>query len=151
MSNTIESIEQRYENAKRIYNAPQRNDTVFPHWIYGGHQFWYLKDLKNGKEFRWVNPETKTNELAFDHSALALSLQESTGETIDANNLPIKIIELGLRERQVHFIAFQKHWAFCLDNLSCSEIKEPKKGVGSPDGKTVFMAPPKDLLSPNQQ
>ena len=54
-------------------------------------------------------------------------------------------------ERQVHFIAFQKHWAFCLDSLTCSEIKEPKKGVGSPDGKTTFFPPPNELLSPNKQ
>jgi len=151
MNNVIDDIKNRYENAKCIYRGPQRNDTVFPHWIDEGHQFWYLKDLKNGKQFRLVDPEIKSNELAFDHSVLALALEESTNKKIDANNLPIKIIELSLLERQVHFMAFQKHWDFCLDSLTCSEIKEPKKGVGSPDGKTNFFSPPKELLSPNKQ
>ena len=127
MTNEIDDIKNCYENAKRINDAPQRNDTVFPHWIDEGHQFWYLKDVKNGKEFRLVNPEKKSNELAFDHGVLALGLQENTGETVNANNLPIKIIELSFLDRQVHFIAFQKHWVFCLDSLTCSEIKQPKK------------------------
>jgi len=151
MVNEIESIKNRYENAECIHGAPQRNDTVFPHWIDAGHQFWYLKDLKNGKQFRLVDPEKKSNELAFDHSALALTLQKKTGEKIDTNNLPIKIIELSVLERKVHFMAFQKHWDFCLDSLTCSEINEPKKGVGSPDGKKTFFSPPKELVSPNKQ
>jgi len=151
MINQIDDIKNRYDDAKCINGGPQRNDTVFPHWIDGGHQFWYLRDLKNGKQFRLVDPETKSNELAFDHRALALTLQENTGKTIDANNLPIKIIELSLLDKQVHFLAFQKHWGFCLDSLICSEIKQPKKGVGSPDGKTTFFSPPKRLLSPNKQ
>ena len=151
MNSDTDNIENRYENAKRIHEGPQRNDTVFPHWIDEGHQFWYLKDLKNGKQFRSVDPKTKSNDLAFDHCALALSLQENTGHKVDANDLPIKIIELSLIQRQVHFIAFQKHWAFCLDSLTCSELKRPKKGMGSPDGKKVFISPPKELLSPNKQ
>ena len=151
MINKIDDIRTRYDNAKRIHEAPQLNDTVFPHWIDEGHQFWYLKDLKTAKQFRLVDPEMKSNELAFDHSALALALQKSTGNTIDASNLPIKIIELSLLERQAHFIAFKKHWAFCLENLTCSEIKSPKKGMGSPDGKATFFSPPKELLSPNKK
>ena len=151
MSKNIEDINDRYDNAKRINEAPQRNDAVFPHWIDEGHQFWFLKDLKDGKQFRLVDPKSKSNELAFDHRAFALALQEHTDETVDADNLPIKIIDLSLLERQVHFIAFQKHWAFCLDNLTCSVIKEPKKGVDSPDGETIFLAQPKELLSPNRQ
>ena len=80
MINQIDDIKNRYDNAKCINGGPQRNDTVFPHWIDGGHQFWYLKDLKNGKQFRLVDPETKSNELAFDHSTLALTLRENTGK-----------------------------------------------------------------------
>ena len=76
MINEIDNIKNRYENAKRIHDGPQRNDTVFPHWVDEGHQFWYLKDLKNGKQFRLVDPKKKSNDLAFDHSALALALQE---------------------------------------------------------------------------
>ena len=52
-------------------------------------------------------------------------------------------------EKQVHFIAFQKHWAFDLDTLVCSEIKNPKKGVGSPDGKKIFFQPMRELISPD--
>ena len=147
----IDDIKIRYENAKCIHDSPQRNDTVFPHWIDGGHKFWYLKDLKNAKQFRLVDPEKKSNDLAFDHSALASSLEGKTGIITDVNNLPIKIIELSLIERQVHFMAFQKHWAFGLDSLVCSEIKEPKKGVGSPDGKKTFFSPFKELMSPNKK
>lgn len=151
MINKAESIKNRYDNAKRIYDRPQRNDTVFPHWIDEGHQFWYLKQTKSGKQFRLVDPETKSNELAFDHKALASMLQKNVGKTIDADNLPIKIIELSLLERKVHFVSFQKHWAFSLDELTCSEIKDPKKGVGSPDGKVNIMPPHKELLSPNKK
>ena len=39
MANEFENIKDRYENAKRIHDGPQRNDTVFPHWIDEGHQF----------------------------------------------------------------------------------------------------------------
>ena len=142
-----ETIQDRYEKAKCIYNKPQRNDTVFPHWIDEGRLFWYIRKTKNGKQFRLVNPEKKRNHVAFDHNALAVTLQENVGKTIDANDLPIKVIELSLLEQQVHFLSFQKHWAFSLGSLTCSEIKEPKKGVGSPDGENIFVPPQRIIVS----
>ena len=76
LDNSKVTVQARYEKAKCIYNNPQRNDTIFPHWIDEGHQFWYIRKTKNGKEFRLVDPEEKSNEVAFDHSSLAVALQE---------------------------------------------------------------------------
>ena len=149
MSEKFDDIKKCYDQAAVIFNNPQRNDAVFPHWVDNGSQFWYLKKTKEGKQFRLVSPQKLSNEQAFDHKILASALQEKIGKTINYKDLPIKIIEISLLEKQVHFIAFQKHWAFDLDTLACSEIKKPKKGVGSPDGKKVFFQPIKELMSPD--
>ena len=147
-------MQAHYENAQTIMqgyltNRLILNDAVFPHWIDKGDQFWYLKKTKEGKQFRLVNPQKASNEQAFDHKILASALQEKVGKTFSYKDLPVKIIEISLLDKQIIFIAFQKHWAFDLETFTCSEIKNPKKGIGSPDGKKIFFQPMKELISPD--
>ena len=114
-----------YERAKALlqgmYKPSVPNALLFPVWIKGSNTFWYERQLTDGKEFRLVNAETATNELAFNHETLAAALAEVLGEPVDENNLPVNnlngpltttTIEMTLNPLTVNFTAFGKRWQY---------------------------------------
>ena len=89
----------RYEQAQMFMQGIMTksvvmNDAVFPHWIEESHCFWYIRETKNGKEFRLVNAESASNILAFNHKALAEILTTTTGKNIDFQDLPIENVTI---------------------------------------------------------
>ena len=60
------------------------NTTLYPYWIGESDCFGYVREWRGGGEYRLVNAAAATNELAFDHTALAQGLSQVTGETLDA-------------------------------------------------------------------
>ena len=114
------------------------NDAVFPHWISNSDYLWYERETREGKEYRLVDAKTEKNNIAFDHRALARALKMASGESINDQNLPIRITEIILSPRQVKFQAFGKDWVFDLEKMSCKEIElPPDNGLRSPDGRQV--------------
>ena len=155
MNSTILS---RYEQAQALLQGVLnthlvRNDAVYPHWIEKSHCFWYLKDTENGKQFRMVNVDAASNTVAFDHQALADGLALATGQTINADNLPIKHVTFSLSPTQIGFRAFDKNWQFdtatamCKEDIAWQKIKSELIHIEDasrlPD---VFL---QTLLSPN--
>ena len=144
MTNAVQTC---YEKAQTIVNGALstqlvRNDCVFPHWIKNSHCFWYQKDRPEGREFRLVDAGAASNELAFDHVALAEALAQVCGQSIDSNNLPISRVEIILSPLHIQFMAFDKRWLFDAEKGSCAEIEMPQtvEGLLSPDGKkTAFV------------
>ncbi|MCK5345661.1 MAG: hypothetical protein KAR20_19760, partial [Candidatus Heimdallarchaeota archaeon] len=67
--------------------------TVTPKWIGETDKFWYIEKSKDGKMFRFVDPETQKNELAFDHDFFAKELSILTGTEIKPLELPIYKID----------------------------------------------------------
>ena len=117
------------------------NDAVFPHWISGSECFWYKRETREFGEYRLVNARLKTNQLAFDHQALADSLALVSGRKIDHLELPITEVEIQLLPKHIRFAAFHKHWVFNQDKNTCEELKiKHIDGLVSPDGKkNVFV------------
>ncbi|MDC0000212.1 S9 family peptidase [Porticoccaceae bacterium] len=148
-----EEIQSRYERAKSLsrgmFDPSVPNTLLFPVWIKESNTFWYERQLSDGKEFRLVNAETASNELAFNHEALAQALAEANAEQVAANNLPINhlngqiisTIEMTLNPLTVNFTAFGKRWAFIDELGSLKEIEQfPNNALVSPDGKQVVFS-----------
>ena len=117
------------------------NATLIPHWIGDSDCFWYEREFRQGKEFRLVNAFAGTNEIAFDHIALAKSLEATIGETINADDLPISKIDLCLSPLQVVFDALGKRWTYTDSNQSCTE-SEPLRSdwiISPDDSKAAFL------------
>ena len=140
-------IQARYEQAQTLMQGMLSkeltlNDAVFPHWIDDSDCFWYLRDTKDGKEFRRVDAAKAENLSAFDHDALAKALSSASGQTVDARDLPITELTFILQPLQIQFSAFGKRWLFDSENTTCNEIEVPPQieGLCSPDGKkAVFV------------
>ncbi len=141
-------MEKRYERAQILYQGLYtkniaRNDILFPHWINGTNCFWYVRDLEEGKEYRLVNSDSRTNEVAFDHIMLAKALSKSTNENIESHSLPIKKVEIKLVPLEITFSAFGKRWVYKDGANICDQIEDAEVVPGSslsPDGKQiVFM------------
>ena len=140
-SSNTDSMEARYQRAQSILqgifsNKAALNTTLMPVWIGDSNCCWYVRLLKGGKEHRLVNADKQTNDVAFNHQALADALKEHIGEPVDANDLPISQCELSLDPVIVEFTAFEKRWRFEEETGQCTEIEPPLvNGVVSPDGR----------------
>ena len=140
------NILDRYEQAQRLNqgqltNSLVLNDAMYPHWIENSPSFLYVRQTKSGREFRLVNADTASNELAFDHKLLASELTKNTDKVVSYQDLPLKNVTLTLSPLKVYFEAFNKHWVFDVEIAKCQEIKQVQQGfLHSPDGKkTVFV------------
>lgn len=142
-----ETVLERYQQAQNFMDGISSktmviNDAVFPHWIGDTDCFWYQRDTVEGKEYRLVDAARASNELAFDHQALAKALETAAAKPVDAQDLPILLTEISPEFYQVHFTAFEKEWVFDTKQSACTE-KEPApaiEGIVSPNQtKTVFI------------
>lgn len=149
MSIEVEEIALRYKNAKTILEEPQLNDAVFPHWVSGGRFFWYIRQTRKGRNYRWVDPEKMSNDPLFDHQDLASKLQEKVGEEVDFDNLPIDIVDVDMEFRKIIFQSFKKQWALSLGGAVLSEMG-PIENNQEPSAESMLKGhKPNELISPD--
>ena len=131
----------KYQKAWRLEKASLTNSivlntTLYPYWIEGSDCFWYVRETKAGVEYRLVDAEQGTNNIAFDHLALSTALEVSSGRAVDSNNLPIDQVTITLSPRQLTFTVFGIHWLFDDTTKACHKIeRHPEEWAVSPDGK----------------
>ena len=144
MTDEAQIMESRYQRAKTLLQGMHcgslvKNDIIFPHWIDQSTTFWYERDLIIGKEYRLVDADTKSNELAFDHSELAKALRNAVNKDINSHNLPLKNVEIKISPRRIFFSAFDRRWMFDCNSGRCEEVNEwPEHWVISPDGNQAL-------------
>ena len=139
------SILERYKLAQEIMqgsltNSLVKNDTVFPHWVDSGDNFWYVRTTHGGKEFRLVNTNSASNCPAFDHKALAHLLAITSGEQVDHQDLPISNLTISLSPKLVRFHALRKCWLYNPDECIWQEdfmIQEEVGTLVSPDERSA--------------
>ena len=134
-----------YQRAKRFYDGIldldklALNTTIVPHWITGTQCFWYRRKTWQGAEFRLVDANAASNKEAFDHQALATALTDSSGETVEAHNLPITNVEISLSPAQLCFSAFDRHFTFDIHQKTLKETPPDTlahdNSLISPDGR----------------
>ena len=130
-----------YQQAEKIIQGVMSqklvlNDAVFSHWIKDSDCFWYKRQTQEGHEYRLVDASIASNQPAFNHQALSNALAKVSGEFIDPKNLPITVLELQPSLARVRFTAFEQHWEFNPDKMTCELVKTiHAEGLISPDGK----------------
>ena len=157
-----QNMEARYQRAQTLMQGVWTdtlvsNDTVYPFWIGDSDCFWYVRTTKHGKgdsaqtgkEFRLVDAQKATNNMAFDHALLAAALAEAAQQPVDANNLPISQADMQLDSEKlnenllktVSFNAFDQRWCFDTKTKACTQMElTPIDWEVSPDGKcAVFV------------
>lgn len=123
----IDTIVARYERARYLEQESftktmALNASIYPKWIDESDTFVYERETRVGKEYRIVHAPIRSNELAFDHAALAASLSDITGEEISPEHLPINQVNVSLARHTVEFRAFDKHWCFHSSQNICEEL-----------------------------
>ncbi|MDB9952236.1 S9 family peptidase [Porticoccaceae bacterium] len=136
----------RYQRAQTFmqgaYKSPRLtlNSDVLPHWIGESDCFWYEKETLGGRCFRVVDAAGKSHRDAFDHQALASALATESGETLNADDLPLSDLELDLVNGTLTFSAFNKRWHFDGEQACCrvlpQEVRDWNWSV-SPDGRSA--------------
>jgi dipeptidyl-peptidase 4 len=140
-SSANNEIQNRYDQA-RIFeqqsftNTLVLNSCLYPKWIGTTECFIYLRETIDGKEYRFVDGLCASNQLAFDHCALAKSLARKIGQACNANNLPISDVDVSEYPDNFLFYAFDKKWRFDLHTGVCKTIDvPPSHWLVSPNGK----------------
>lgn len=149
-----DNILSRYGEAQKILSGYLSdnlvmNDAIYPHWVIsaesdGSHCFWYIRNIENGIEFRLVDARSASNEIAFDHQALADHLEEATGKAIDPHNLPITDVSMTLSPLLIRFQCGGKSWVFDTTNGAIDDTSDDgdvgSHILSSPDAtKEVFV------------
>lgn len=114
---------------------------VSPHWIEKTSQFWYRNDIREGKEFVFVDAEKNIRRRAFDHKRLAGSLSGLLNKEVEAFDLPFDSFEYTDKGESIAFKVDTLFLECDLKNYQCirSEPKEKDKPEESksPDGKWI--------------
>ena len=138
---TAQEMETRYQRAQTLMQGMFTksiafNTTLVPHWIEDSDCFWYEREFRVGKEFRLVNASMRSNDIAFDHTALANALCKASGQGVDAKDLPISKVDMCLSPLRLMFNAFGKRWTFSGHENTCTELEtHPDAWSISPDGR----------------
>jgi len=136
-------INKRYKRARFFEQEAFRktlalNATIFPKW-FDNNNFIYERETKTGKEYRSVNPKSRSNRRAFDHQALAQALSRATKNQVNPIDLPINKVRMSVLSDVVSFDAFGKSWEYEQANNRCREKKsDPSQWLISPDGKKAI-------------
>lgn len=143
---SINDMRTRYQNAQALMQGfftknIAFNTTLIPRWIDNTGSFWYERELREGRQFRLVDSVAKTNQLAFDHKALADALATGSGRSVSDNDLPITKLRISLNPLNLEFCAFDTEWTFDPDkNLCVADASLPSSWSISPDGsKAAFI------------
>jgi len=121
------------------------NMSVDPHWISGTHSFWYLLNGRCGEEFMLVNLQNNTKGPAFNHSQLARSLSQATGEMVNPAHLPFDEITIHPGSDEIEFSAFNRTMQF---NLINGQVEDAPAGSMA-ETEADAEAKPGETLSPD--
>ena len=142
-----EDMEKRYSVAEHLQQGlfSQKiaaNTTVIPHWLERGERFWYVREfIGQGKEFRIVDVEAKTNNVAFNHEHLAAALAEVACISIDPLELPVTSLEFLPDDNAIVFEAFGAVWRYDETERRCSASKryEPDWLISPDQSQALFL------------
>lgn len=88
---------------------PRLRAHAAPIWL-DENSFWYVREILDGREYRHVRVRERTNELAFDHIALADALSIATGDQVQSNELSLSRLEIS--KGTLRFTAYGRNWKF---------------------------------------
>jgi len=109
-----------------VFNAVDRSG-----WIDKTTRFWYRKWVKGGIEFMVADVATQSKKPTFDHEKLAAALATSSGEKVDAKNLPFMFISFVDNEKAVEFEFGEWRWTCDLAAYACTKVR-PAERRGRP-------------------
>jgi dipeptidyl-peptidase-4 len=104
-----------------------------------GEAFWYLNKGKNGKTFKFVDPENDIFKPLFDHVRLAAALSQASGTACTGDALPFDTLEILEEGKKIRFRVEKTAWECDLETYLCT-------GTSWPENKK-----PGELLSPDEK
>ncbi len=117
------------------------NENVIPHFLANSSKFWYLNESEAGHEYYLVNPEKKTNKLAFNHKTLSKKLSEKQGKEINPYQLDLNDLLIKPDEKVLTFSFEDEKWEYSLQNKELTVVNKDESlketETESPDKKWI--------------
>jgi dipeptidyl-peptidase-4 len=131
-----------YERAERLLPPNVEglvlNDAVVPHWTGNADEFWYERELRDGREFVLVDAATGHRRPAFDHARVAAALTSATGKALGPRTLPFREFAYTDGGARLRVTLDGVEHSIPLDGGDVSSRAAPQPEVGlsvSPDGR----------------
>ncbi|MBN2843210.1 MAG: DPP IV N-terminal domain-containing protein [Sedimentisphaerales bacterium] len=93
------------------------------HWLKDDAGVWYEIRSENTRQFVLFNTTTSTEGELFDHAALAQTLAEASGQTLDPNDLPITRLQFDLEQNNISFDFDQNRWEYTISRNEITKLK----------------------------
>jgi dipeptidyl-peptidase 4 len=123
-------------NQSKVYEA-----YVSPNWVNEGDVFWYEKNGIDLKEYYLVDPKKKSRVSLFNRHVLAQKLQESSNDTINANDLPIRNLKYDDVTGSIEFRYGDNSYTYNIAKDILDKLHDPYEPLPSerlsPDGRFV--------------
>jgi dipeptidyl aminopeptidase/acylaminoacyl peptidase len=140
---------ERAKNLRELYQDLAVDAVWRTTWIGKSDHLWYLKTVRGGYEFMFLDAAALAKKPAFDHAKLAASLGAALGETYKPEKLPFRDLTYAEDEKSIEFEAGGFKWkceveTTVLTNLGPAKKRRPwpldeepesKEPIASPDGK----------------
>jgi dipeptidyl-peptidase 4 len=115
---------QRAETMAKRVSGQVTQMKLEPHWFDNNQQFWYKRELPNGKyEFRVVRVEDGKSEPAFDHQRLAAAWNLAAKSKHELHRLPIQQLQLNAERTELTWTANGKTWQCDLQTYTMQPAK----------------------------
>ena len=99
-------------------------DLMFePEWAAEGHQFHYKLSVEGGFQFFRDSVQKAKPELAFDHQRISRALNQATGQSFSALQLPFDRFSYSENDQSIEFYYDSKNWSCQLDGTLCKAME----------------------------
>ena len=115
-----------------------------PHWLEGGHRFWYRKSVTEGHVFVLVDADSATQQPAFDHARLAAALSGPAEKPYTAVTLPFDRFTLADGGAALEFVADSVRWRCDAVEYACrrlGRVPAPRLGGGDDEETPPRVSP----------
>lgn len=118
------------------------------HWVPGSDQFWFRRDMPDGRQFIMVDAASGHRGPAFDHDRLAAALSGAVSRKVSAKRLPFTAIVPSANGTSVIFRYGNRWWRCDLRSYVC-EPSEAPKAPAPPVAPTLPALATDPLVSPD--
>ncbi len=104
-----------YERAAGLNK--QYQNTVFysgvqPIWLGNTHQFWYVRNTPDGKEYVLVDADKRSRKPLFDETALLKALTKETGKEVSKKDLNLNSLTVNTKADSLTFMTEGNRWLY---------------------------------------
>ena len=109
---TVDDYNRAYALREKFSANKVFYSNVTPQWIEGTHQFWYVRNMPEGRIYVSVNADKKNRKELFDHKRLASALSNASGKEVKPEAIQLERLRVNPSLDTLRFIFGNQRWMY---------------------------------------